>query len=120
MRAALTLACLLVAGCGAQPPTTNAAQNGFAAANAKMHGGMAVIDPDPDIAFAQGMTAHHRGAVEMAEVELRHGRDPELRALAQRIVAAQEPEIMQMQRWLARHRRSTAAPSAAHPAGAVH
>ena len=34
---------------------------------------------DPDVAFAAGMLPHHIGAVKMAEVELKYGKDPEMR-----------------------------------------
>ena len=67
-----------------------------------MHEGMAksLNVTDADIAFAVGMIPHHQGAVEMAEVELKYGKDPEMRKLAEAIVAAQGPEIEQMQAWL--------------------
>ena len=42
----------------------NEAEIAYEEANAKMHQGMGVIDPDPDIAFMQGMIPHHQGAVE--------------------------------------------------------
>jgi uncharacterized protein (DUF305 family) len=58
-----------------------------------MHHAMAVPPSgDVDRDFAAGMLAHHVGAVEMAQVELRFGRDPEMRRLAEAIVAAQEEE----------------------------
>ena len=34
---------------------------------------------DPDVAFAAGMLPHHIGAVKMAEVEYKYGKDPEMR-----------------------------------------
>ncbi|WP_052208709.1 CopM family metallochaperone [Croceibacterium mercuriale] len=79
----------------------NAAQQAYTDANARMHEGMASIPADPDEAFMRGMLAHHRGAVEMARVELEHGTDPEARALAESIIAAQQAEIDQMDAWLA-------------------
>ncbi|PLR32396.1 DUF305 domain-containing protein [Chimaeribacter californicus] len=70
-----------------------------------MHGDMmkAIQSDDPDIAFAQGMIAHHQGAIDMAKTELNYGKDPAMRKLAQEIIAAQQPEIDRMQRWLDQH-----------------
>lgn len=63
-----------------------------------MHDGMMV--EDADVAFACGMIAHHQGAIDMAEVLLAHGDDPQMRALAEEIIAAQVGEIEQMTTWL--------------------
>jgi uncharacterized protein (DUF305 family) len=50
------------------------------------------------------MIPHRQGAIDMAQAELRHGKDPVLRRLAADIVAAQNKEIAMMQRWQAAHR----------------
>lgn len=58
---------------------------------------------DADQDFVAGMLPHHQGAVDMAKIELLHGKDPELRRLAHEIVAAQEKEIALMRTWQSRH-----------------
>lgn len=53
-----------------------------------------------DAAFAQQMIPHHRQAVEMAELAETRAADPEIKELAQKIKAAQDPEITTMRGWL--------------------
>lgn len=47
--------------------------------------------------FAHHMMEHHRGAVEMAAVELRDGKDATLRQLAEKISADQQKEIQELE-----------------------
>jgi uncharacterized protein (DUF305 family) len=58
---------------------------------------------DTDQDFVAAMIPHHKGAVAMAEVELKHGHDAYLRRLAKDIVAAQEREIAAMTYWQKHH-----------------
>ena len=77
---------------------------GYAAANAAMHEAMAIeYSGDPDVDFARAMIPHHQGAIDMAEVLLANGNDPDLRKLAEEIIAAQQSEIAFLQQWLAAH-----------------
>jgi uncharacterized protein (DUF305 family) len=61
---------------------------------ARMHGAMHVVSSgDPDRDFARMMVPHHQGAIDMALLELRFGKDERLRRLAQGIVVEQKQEI---------------------------
>lgn len=54
-----------------------------------------------DVSFAQMMIVHHRDALAMVELVPGRTSDPAVLDLADRIVAAQQPEIEQMSAWLA-------------------
>ena len=67
------------------------------AAMATMMRGMAIKPSgDVDADFAAMMIPHHQGAIDMAEAELRHGRNETLRRIAQEIVVEQQQEIAAM------------------------
>ena len=55
---------------------------------------------DPDRDFLAQMIPHHEGAIDMSKVLLKDGVRPEVRRLAQEIIAHQEGEIQMMKRWL--------------------
>jgi uncharacterized protein (DUF305 family) len=79
-------------------PAQKSYQQGMTSMHEKMMKGLQ--EQDADVAFAQGMIAHHQGAIAMAKTELQYGKDPEMRKLAEQIIAAQQPEIDRMQAWL--------------------
>lgn len=88
------------AGAAAKAPS--ASTQAFEAANARMHGDMAIdFTGDADRDFLAGMIPHHQGAIDMAEVVLKHGKDPRVRRMAEEIIRAQKAEIAQMRQWLA-------------------
>jgi Domain of unknown function (DUF305) len=66
-------------------------------AMARMMEGMSVKPAgDVDRDFVQTMIPHHQGAIDMAQAELRHGRNEQLRRIAQEIVVEQQQEIVAM------------------------
>lgn len=79
----------------------NEAAAAFGAVNAKMHKDMTMeMTGDADVDFMKGMIPHHQGAIDMAEIQLRFGKDERLRRLAQGIIVEQRQEIAVMQRIL--------------------
>lgn len=70
----------------------------------EMMGGMmqTMMDAkDPERAFLEGMSEHHDGAIDMAQLALFRSTHEQLRGLAEKIVRDQAGEISQFQTWLA-------------------
>lgn len=89
-----------------RPDLTNIQQeysNGLDDMHRQMQAGIMVNNPD--IAFVQSMLPHHKGALAMAQVELKYGDDEKLRQLANRIIDSQQSEIQFMQHWLKQQSR---------------
>ena len=72
---------------------------------------------DPDRDFAAMMIPHHQGAIDMAIIELRYGKDERLRRLAQGIIVEQRQEIAVMQSILT---KPPALPARNDPASSGH
>ena len=52
-----------------------------------------------DKAYIAMMVPHHEGAIRMANHELSKGSNPEIKALAKRIISSQTVQIQQMKQW---------------------
>lgn len=106
-RAILIAACLYAISLHgfAAPPTVEAAheESAFLAENAAaMDRMMAAMDVKPtgdvDRDFVAMMVPHHQGAIDMAQQVLLHGKNEQIRRLAQEIIVTQQQEIAAMRR----------------------
>jgi uncharacterized protein (DUF305 family) len=79
------VAALTVAGCGSDTDSTDSSGGQF---------------NDADVTFAESMIAHHEQAVEMATMAQERASSTEVTQLADKIEAAQGPEIDTMTGWL--------------------
>ena len=118
---ALLPICLAAANAIAQAPSTPVKGTPAATmhkdmANMKPHeGGMAMhqsmmsgmdamkklpVTGDIDRDFAVMMRAHHQQGVDMAEMQIMHGKSADMKAMAKNIITAQKKEIAQFDKWL--------------------
>jgi uncharacterized protein (DUF305 family) len=105
----MTLFLLLITGgiASAQTPTPGGDTPSTTAYKHSMETMMKGMDQpytgNADHDFVTGMLPHHQGAIDMARVELRYGRNPAMRRLAHEIIASQTQEERLMRVWLGRH-----------------
>lgn len=59
---------------------------------------------DTDKNFAMMMKLHHQQGVEMAQMQIAHGKSPTMKKMAKQIIAAQNKEIAQFDQWLAKQK----------------
>lgn len=85
---------LTLSACGSSDDSTVSARPG--ADSASESGDVSSVKNQVDVAFIQGMTPHHRGAIEMTDLAVDRAENPKVKALAERISAAQGPEIKRM------------------------
>ncbi len=116
------VAVILALGLGAAPAPApdDASDQAFLAQNrpamARMMAGMDIRPShDVDRDFAAMMIPHHQGAIDMAVLELRYGRNEQLRRIAQEIIVDQQQEIAAMRLALGQ----PLPPSAPAPTGAA-
>lgn len=97
---ALTLAVSLTACSDAGAPAAEPGTTTSPSSSAEATDGETSEHNEADTQFAQMMIVHHEGALEMAELAVDQASTEEVRALGERIAAAQGPEIELMSEWL--------------------
>ncbi|MGH3768054.1 MAG: DUF305 domain-containing protein [Pseudonocardiaceae bacterium] len=89
----------LLAGCGGNTATSPATTTTPAAASNAPATGQQQHN-QADVVFLQNMIPHHQQAIMMSQIALTHATTPQVKDLATRIQAEQQPEIDQMRRLL--------------------
>ncbi|ADB42850.1 MULTISPECIES: DUF305 domain-containing protein [unclassified Spirosoma] len=63
---------------------------------------------DPDHDFAMMLKMHHQSAVDMSEMEIRQGKNAQVKALAGKIKTANQAEIKELTQFISSHKPQTA------------
>ncbi|MGI8614393.1 MAG: DUF305 domain-containing protein [Nocardioidaceae bacterium] len=95
-----------LAACGNNDPSTRAAVDSSPPSATTSTAGEHIA---ADVTFAQMMIPHHQQAIQMAALAAARAADPQVKALAEQIEAAQDPEITTMKSWLSGWGEPTAA-----------
>lgn len=90
--ATMAIGLVVLAGCSSDHSSMNSSTTISIPADADFNA--------TDVGFAQGMIPHHAQAVEMADMAIAANASPTVLSLAQKIKAAQNPEIETMTSWL--------------------
>lgn len=80
------------------------AMNDYMAAMKKMDQAMmSAKGATPDAMFARKMIAHHQGAIDMAQIQLRHGADADAKKIAQKTIDENTKGKAELEAWLKSH-----------------
>ena len=69
---------------------------------------------DADHDFAMMMVSHHKSALDMSDIVLKHGADPKIKDMARKRLDAQKKEIAEFEAWMKTHKPAAPAASAPH------
>ncbi|MGI4843668.1 MAG: DUF305 domain-containing protein [Janthinobacterium lividum] len=59
---------------------------------------------DHDHDFAMMMRSHHQAGIDMAKAQLKNGKDPQMQAMAKKVISDQTKEIKKLDQWMAKHK----------------
>lgn len=54
--------------------------------------------------FAEMMVMHHQSAMQMAKEQIEHGKSPEMKAMARKMMESQQKEAAQLEQWLSKQK----------------
>ncbi|RBY84831.1 DUF305 domain-containing protein [Blastococcus sp. TF02A-30] len=91
---------IVLAGCSNDGEGSSTGSSSESSAAADTSANDSTVHNDADVTFVQGMLPHHEGALAMAQLADGRASDPRVIDLADRIEAAQGPEIETMTGWL--------------------
>lgn len=58
---------------------------------------------DVDHDFVMSMQKHHQDALDMANIELKYGKDEQAKAFARKTIEMQKKDIAEFKQWLSKH-----------------
>lgn len=102
MRRGLSVVGLLIATSGAAFATADTGARELRGAiqqSAQSMRAMQATD-DVDRDFVTAMQRRHQDSIELARVEVKHGKDPSVRALARELIDKQKRDLDDLERWL--------------------
>ncbi len=86
----------------AQQSTSNAMMKSMMSGMNKMMGMKMTGDPDHD--FAMMLKMHHQSAVDMSDLEIKQGKNAQVKAMATKIKASNQKEIKELDQFLSSHK----------------
>lgn len=118
-RQVLAMAASLVVASAAQAQgsASSSGATGTGGPSAQMHAQMMKgmqqmqsmqMSGDMDRDFAMMMRDHHKQGIEMARMQIEHGKDPKMREMAKKTMADQQKEVKEFDRWLASNKDGSA------------
>ena len=90
---------LVLSACGGDSTSSSVSDHGMTMAPSSAPASTATFN-DGDVTFTQSMIVHHQQAVEMADLVGSRAANTDVKQLASKIKAAQQPEIDTMNGWL--------------------
>lgn len=89
----------------AQSATSDDVMKAYQEAQQKMMANMQdmTMTEDADKEFVMMMMPHHQGAIDMAQIQPKFGKDPQMLAMAKKIIEDQTKEMEEMKKWQKEH-----------------